>query len=103
MAYLFALTIPGLATALVVLGVVDVMLVRHRGTRLLGRGRAAAFAPVAYDEATALFTPGKRLELEERHSVSMLRQAPDDGAPPRSRLDLDRGTASLVLAAHMPT
>ena len=96
MAYLFALTIPGLAIGLVVLGVVDVTLFRRRGTRLANRRRRAGAAPVAYDEAASFFAPGKRLELEQRHTASLMRQTPDDGAPPRTRLDLDRGTARLA-------
>ncbi len=91
--YLFALTIPGLAIALVILGVIDVTLFRRGGTRLLGGRRVAGATPAAYDEASALFSPGKRLELEQRHTSSLLRQSPDDGAPPTVRLDLDRGTA----------
>ena len=97
MAFLFALTIPGLATALVVLGIVDVMLFRRRGARLLGRTSRPGAAPAAYDEAGAFFEPGKRVELDQRHSTSLIRQTLDDGAPPRTRLDLDRGTARLVL------
>jgi Family of unknown function (DUF6191) len=93
-AFAFALTIPGLAVGLVVLGVVDVVLFRRRGRRLLRRhgSRDSSIAPVAYDEAAAFFMPGKRTELEVRQAASMLRDHPDDGAPPTTAVDLERGT-----------
>jgi Family of unknown function (DUF6191) len=95
MAFAFAMTIPGLAVALVVLGAVDVVIFRRSGGRLFARARNPRAVPVAYDEAAAFFTPSKRIELEQRQSSSLLRQSPDDGAPPRTRIDFDAGTARL--------
>jgi hypothetical protein len=96
--YLFALTIPGLAVALVVLGAADVLLHRRSGRRLLGSRRRVGAIPVAYDEAAALFAPGKRIELEQRQSVELLRQTEDDGRT-LTAVDLDRGVARVVRPA----
>jgi hypothetical protein len=97
--YAFALTIPGLAVALVVLGVVDVVLFRRQGRRLLGSRDRRRAVPVAYDEAAAFLAPAKRVELEERQSRSLVRDTVDDGAGPRGRarvrVDLDAGRALL--------
>jgi hypothetical protein len=98
-AYVFAMTIPGLAIALIVLGAVDVALFRRRGRRIFGSRRRSGAAPVAYDEAAALFTPGKRLELEQRQSASLLRETPDDGAPAATAIDLIAGTARIMPAS----
>jgi len=102
MVFAFALTIPGLAVGLVVLGVVDVMIFRRRGRRLLRRhgSRDASVAPVAYDEAAAFFMPGKRTELEQRQSAAMLRDDPEGGAPPTTTVDLELGTAVVSHPRH---
>jgi len=101
-AFAFALTIPGLAVGLVVLGVIDVMFFRRRGRRLLPRhgSRDVSVVPVAYDEAAAFFTPGKRTELRQRQVESMLRDDPDGGAPPTTIVDLELGTAVLRFSGH---
>ena len=93
-AFLFALTIPGLAVTLVLLGTLDLLVFRRFGARLLGE-RGTRAAPAAYDEAAAVFHPGKRLELDQRQTTALLRQTADEGAPPRVSVDLYRGTAVI--------
>jgi hypothetical protein len=101
--YAFALTIPELAVALVVLEVVDVLLFRRRGQRLLGfRGSGQRAAPVAYDEVAAFLTPAKRVELEERQSRSLVRDTVEDGAGSRTRVDLDAGRVVLARGVRRP-
>ena len=80
----FALTIPGLVVVLVVLGAVD---------RLVRRRKGAALAATAWAELDAGLQPGKRLEMEERRAEASRRDDVEDGAPPRSTVDLDGGIA----------
>ena len=47
------------------------------------------------DEFTAMFYGTKRMELDHRDSVSMLRDEEAQGAPPRVGADLDRQTIVL--------
>ncbi|MBF6223896.1 hypothetical protein IU470_01990 [Nocardia abscessus] len=47
------------------------------------------------DEFTALFHSTKRMELDHRESVSMLRDEQDQGAPPLVGVDLERHTVVL--------
>ncbi|WP_280258227.1 DUF6191 domain-containing protein [Nocardia abscessus] len=47
------------------------------------------------DEFTALFHSTKRMELDHRESVSMLRDERDQGAPPLLGVDLERRTVVL--------
>jgi hypothetical protein len=95
MGYVFAMTIPGLAIVLVILGLLDVVLFRRSGSRLIGPRRARRAAPTAYDEAAAFFAPGKRIELEARQSEALMRETFDDGAPPTTEVDLEAGTARI--------
>ncbi|MEV6337152.1 DUF6191 domain-containing protein [Nocardia vinacea] len=47
------------------------------------------------DEFTEMFYGTKRMELDHRDSVSMLRDEEAQGAPPRVGVDLDRQTVVL--------
>ena len=47
------------------------------------------------DEYTAIFYGTKRMELNHRDSVEMLREEDAQGAPPRLGVDLDRGVVVL--------
>ena len=78
---LFAVTIPGLAVALVVVAAVDLVLRRRRGRRLPD-GRPTTGA-TGIDEFGALLYAGKRMELDNRASVALLREEDDAGGPPR--------------------
>lgn len=78
-------SIPGSALALVSLWVFE--LVRRRR-----RGRTGTPLSAAYvDEFTAVFYGTKRIELNHRDSVSMMRDEQAQGAPPRLGVDLDAG------------
>ncbi|AXB43400.1 DUF6191 domain-containing protein [Amycolatopsis albispora] len=100
---LFALSIPGLVCLLVLLAAVE-RFGRWVGDRGLlpwrRRRRAAGRAPLTatgVDELHAFFSGSRRAELDERKSQSLLREEAGDNAPPRSRIDLERGVADLVL------
>ncbi|WP_280422160.1 DUF6191 domain-containing protein [Nocardia carnea] len=59
----------------------------HTSTRLAAAG---------VEEITAFWYGSKRRELDQRGAQSMLRADHSDGAPPRDRIDLDRGRAVLI-------
>lgn len=68
----------------------------------VGRRRKRRRTPISgtfTDEFTALFYSTKRMELDHRESVSMLRDEEADGAPPFG-VDLDRHT--VVLRPEQP-
>ncbi|MEU7475231.1 DUF6191 domain-containing protein [Lentzea sp. NPDC042327] len=86
--YLFALSLPALVAALFVLAVVERVVRRRKGTPM---------ATAGIGELGATFEPGKRDEVEFRKEERQLRDEEGDAAPPRSRVDLDGGTAVLRL------
>jgi len=59
-------------------------------------------AAVYADELTAVFYGTKRIELDHRDSTSMMREEQAQGAPPRVRVDLDRGTATVRNSSAPP-
>ncbi|WP_265568541.1 DUF6191 domain-containing protein [Streptomyces hygroscopicus] len=61
--------------------------------RRTGRTLSAA----AFDDFTTVVNGSKQAELEHRQSLMMLRDDEGDGAPPHSRIDLEGGTARIVL------
>ncbi len=85
--FLFAMSLPALVVALFVLAVVE---------RFVRRGKKGTpMAAAGLGELGATFEAGKRDELEYREEERQLRDEEGDGAPPRSRVDLDAGTAVL--------
>ncbi|WP_329191105.1 DUF6191 domain-containing protein [Actinacidiphila glaucinigra] len=68
----------------------------------LGRwgGRSGQVSSTGFEQPHASFSPGRRSELDERRATLMLRDEGGDGAPPRSRVDLGRGTALIVVAGR---
>jgi hypothetical protein len=75
-----AFSIPGGVLLLVAVGLYETR--RRSKTRL-----AATYV----DEITAMFYGTKRMELDHRDSIMMLRDEDAEGAPP-GRVDLDTGT-----------
>lgn len=96
MGLLFAMTIPGLAVALFVLAVVDRVLHR-RGRRLVGGDRGAGSTGI--DELTALMYAGKRAELDQRATATLLREDVGEGAP----LRVDPATGRATVRVPGPT
>ncbi|GAB3897287.1 DUF6191 domain-containing protein [Kibdelosporangium lantanae] len=62
-----------------------------------GKGSGTPLAETYANELTAMFYGTKRMELDHRDSMSMMREEESDGAPPRAKVDLDRGVAVLRL------
>ncbi|WP_251091686.1 DUF6191 domain-containing protein [Streptomyces sp. Caat 7-52] len=63
----------------------------------LRRRSGPSLATIAFDEFTAVVNGNKAVELEQRRVELLRRDDESDGAPPRSRIDLAKGTAFIVL------
>ncbi|NKY31805.1 hypothetical protein HGA13_01765 [Nocardia speluncae] len=61
-----------------------------------GGDTSTRLAAAGVEEITAFWYGTKRRELDQRAAQSMLREDHSDGAPPRDRIDLDRGHAVLI-------
>ncbi|GGN39882.1 hypothetical protein GCM10011578_086900 [Streptomyces fuscichromogenes] len=59
--------------------------------------RQGQISATGFEQLHAALFPGKRHELKERQSALVLRDDEEDGAPPRSRVDLTVGTAVIRL------
>ena len=94
---LLALTIPGLAVLLVVLAAVEAVVSRLRRRSPLSRRHRPALSAAGADVFSAALVPGRAVDLEQRRASELLREDETDGAPPRSRVDLDAGVAHLVV------
>lgn len=98
MALIVFMTIPGLVLLLIVLVAIDRLgLAANRRLRLPWRREDAGrpMSAPAIDEMHAILYATKRHELDQRRTSLMLRDEEKDGAPPRSEIDLDRGTATI--------
>lgn len=84
-----ALFLPALVVVLVGLGGCEVLLRRRRDRR------PRPIAGVYADELVAFFNGSKRIELDHRDSMSMMRDDASDGAPPRMGVDLEHGTVIM--------
>lgn len=94
---LFALTIPGLAVLLVVLAVVErIASGRRRRSPITGE-RRHALSTAGADVFSAALEPAKQHDVDQRLATELMREGETDGAPPRSRVDLDAGVAHLVV------
>ncbi|MBF6075180.1 DUF6191 domain-containing protein [Nocardia beijingensis] len=89
MAALFQWSIPGWVILLVLVAVYELTVNKRR------RRRRTPISGTFTDEFTALFYATKRMELDHRESVSMLRDEQEQGAPPLAGVDLDGRKAVL--------
>jgi hypothetical protein len=94
---LLALTLPGLVLLLVGLGVLEVAATRLRRRSPLHRRHRHALSGSGLDVLAAALDPAREIERETRRATALLREDPGDGAPPRSRVDLERRVAVLVV------
>ncbi|MGW1611440.1 DUF6191 domain-containing protein [Streptomyces sp. NPDC002285] len=100
MQFLFFMTLPGLVLLLTVLAFLDQLALRAgRAGWLPWRNvaRQGQISATGFEQLHASFSPGKQSELEERRSALVMRDEDEDGAPPRSTVDLGRGTAVIRL------
>ncbi|MFG2652559.1 DUF6191 domain-containing protein [Streptomyces sp. NPDC048436] len=63
----------------------------------LRRRTGQSLSNIAFDEFTAVVNGNKTVELEQRRVELLRRDDESDGAPPRSSIDLIKGTAVIVL------
>lgn len=63
----------------------------------LRRRAGRSLSSIAFDECTAVVNGNKAVELEQRRVGVLRRDDEGDGAPPRSSIDLARGTAFIVV------
>ena len=85
---LFALTLPGLVILLVILAVVERTCSQLRQRGLLCAQPRPGLSAGGLDLLAAAVSPGKAIELEQRRVEDQMREDEHDGAPPRSRIDL---------------
>lgn len=91
-------SIPGLVLMLIVFAAIDRMgRAANRRLRLPWRRDESGrpMAATGIDEMHAIFYAMKRHELDQRRTSLMLREEEGDGAPPRTTVDLDGGTATV--------
>ncbi len=88
---LFAMTLPALVIALFVLGMVELARDRRRGRQ------GTAMASTGFDLLQEALYPCTKYAIEQRAHEALAFEEDSDAAPPRSRIDLDAGTAHLRL------
>ncbi|MET9319253.1 DUF6191 domain-containing protein [Streptomyces sp. NPDC003038] len=68
------------------------------------RRTGRSLSSIAFDEFTGVVNGNKTAELEQRRVELLRRDDESHGAPPRSSIDLTKGTAFIVLPqeAHSP-
>ena len=97
MGLVFAMTLPGLVLALLAVAGLDQLLLRLRGRGIVPWRRDAQVSSTGFDLLHAALSPGKADELAQRQTEELVREDEAEGAPPRSRVDLDAGVARLVV------
>lgn len=88
MEWVLALSIPGLVVLLVVVATVEA--VSRRNSKLPATA-------AGLEDFAGVFQASRRVDQEHKQHSLMMRDELGDGAPPRSEVDLDAGTARLVL------
>jgi hypothetical protein len=99
---LVALTLPGAVLLLLAIAVVEQLLARLGRRSPLTRTRRHALAAGGLDVFSAALAPGRAADLETQRVRELRREDAPDGAPPRSRVDLDAGVAWLVVGRTAP-
>ena len=89
MELVLSLCVPGVVALMVGVGLFELW--RQRRGKRVGTPLSATYV----NEFTAMFYGSKRVELESRASMSMMREEDEQGAPPWLQGDLDRGIVVL--------
>jgi hypothetical protein len=100
MTLLWVMSIPGLVCLLTLLAFLDQLALWARRARWIpwrGTGREGQISATGFEQLHATFSDGKRHELRERQTTLILRDEQGEGAPPRSRVDLDAALAVIRL------
>ncbi|TRO61658.1 DUF6191 domain-containing protein [Streptomyces sp. IB201691-2A2] len=94
-------SLPGLVILLTVIAFVDQLMLRAGRAGVLpwrNGARTGQVSATGFEQLHGALSPGKQHELNERQSALVLRDDEEDGAPPhRTRVDLDGGTAVVVI------
>ncbi|MER7759032.1 DUF6191 domain-containing protein [Streptomyces sp. NPDC097619] len=105
MGFAVFVTLPGLAILLTLIAFLDFALARAGRAGLLPwrwGGNGGQVSATGFEQLHASFSPGKQHELRERRSSLVMRDDEEDGAPPRTRVDLDGGTAVIRVPGERP-
>ncbi|MDQ0763978.1 DUF6191 domain-containing protein [Streptomyces canus] len=100
MQFVFFMTLPGLVVLLTLLAFLDQLLLRAGRAGALpwrNAGRQGQISATGFEQLHAALSPGKQNELKERQSALVMRDDEEDGAPPRSTVDLTSGKAVIRL------
>jgi hypothetical protein len=95
LALVVTLTLPGVSLLLVAVAVAEQIAARLGRRGPVSRRRRHALSTAGLDVFSVALVPGRNTELEERQVREMTREDPGDGAPPRTRIDLDSGVVHL--------
>ena len=90
------MTLPGLVLLLLLVAVVEQVAARLRRRSPLTRRTRPTLTAAGMDFMAVLTMPEKERELDQRASEKVRRVTQEDGAPPRSTVDLDAGTARIA-------
>jgi hypothetical protein len=93
--FVVLLTLPGLALLLLALAVAEQIAARTGRRGPVSRRRRHALSTASLDVFSVALVPGRDTEMEERQVREMTREDPGDGAPPRTRIDLDSGVVHI--------
>lgn len=85
---ILAWAVPGMTVLMVAVGIWELRRQRRKGRA------GTPFTATYVNEFTAIFYGTKRMELDHRDSMSMMREEDAQGGPPLG-IDLDSGTAVL--------
>jgi len=96
MSYLAAMTLPALVVILVVAGAIEALLVRRRRRRGDTEARQHV-ASIGFDALGLALAPTTKNRIEHDEYLQLKREEDAEGAPPRSHVDLDSGTARIVV------
>ena len=97
----FALTLPGLVVLLIAAAVIEHLLhartPREADPERLYPKRRGAVTGAGLDVLAVTLDPASRHAVDQREHERVWRDEDEEGAPPRSRVDLAGGTAHLRL------
>jgi hypothetical protein len=91
--FLLAMTLPALVLLLFALGMVELAAAKRKGSK-----HGSAMSSTGFDILQEALYPSKKHEIEQRDHEALMAEEDAEGAPPRTRIDLDKGTAHI----HLP-
>jgi hypothetical protein len=86
--------LPALVLLLFALGMIELAAAKRRP----GARRGTAMSSTGFDILQEALYPSTKHQVEQREHESLMAEEDAEGAPPRTRIDLDQGTAHV----HLP-